>query len=132
MIDEKFTLVFEPETDGSWIADCLEFPGVLSYGVNEIDAAIRALCLLNRVVAEERRFGANPKPQPVEVYELAENALLLGYSAALTAKADPGHQPTESYLWLRLPQTTKPLTTSDTEFLLAIFWASVNRTKAGV
>jgi predicted RNase H-like HicB family nuclease len=48
-----FTVEMERETDGRWLADVRELPGVMAYGETQEDAfsAVEALAL--RVVAEK-------------------------------------------------------------------------------
>jgi len=46
----NFDVEFEQETDGRWIAEIPEIPGVLAYGVTPMQAGSRALAL--RVLAD--------------------------------------------------------------------------------
>lgn len=48
----KFTIEFEQEEDGRWLAEVLELPGVLAYGktVQQAIAKVQALAL--RVLAD--------------------------------------------------------------------------------
>ena len=52
-----FKIEIEQESDGRWIAEVLELPGVMSYGtsVNEAKSKVQALAL--RVVAERLEHG---------------------------------------------------------------------------
>jgi predicted RNase H-like HicB family nuclease len=52
-----FKVDVEQESDGRWIAEVLELPGVLAYGAsaNEAKAKVQALAL--RVVAERLEHG---------------------------------------------------------------------------
>jgi len=52
-----FKVEIEQETDGRWIAEVLELPGVMAYGgsADEARAKIQALAL--RVVAERLEHG---------------------------------------------------------------------------
>ena len=52
-----FKIEIEQESDGRWIAEVLELPGVMAYGasVNEAKAKVQALAL--RVVAERLEHG---------------------------------------------------------------------------
>jgi predicted RNase H-like HicB family nuclease len=45
------------ETDGRWIADVPELPGVTVYGVTRDDATVKAKALALRVIAEEIEHG---------------------------------------------------------------------------
>ncbi len=53
----KFLIETEQETDGRWIAEVVELPGVLAYGqtVDEAKARVQALAL--RVVADRIEHG---------------------------------------------------------------------------
>ena len=46
------TIEIERETDGRWIAEVVELPGVLAYGSAENEAIARAQALALRVVAD--------------------------------------------------------------------------------
>ena len=52
-----FKIEIEQESDGRWIAEVLELPGVMAYGtsVNEAKSKVQALAL--RVVAERLEHG---------------------------------------------------------------------------
>jgi len=50
-----FEVEFEQETDGRWIAEIPELPGVLAYGVTPLQAGARAKALALRVLAERIR-----------------------------------------------------------------------------
>jgi predicted RNase H-like HicB family nuclease len=49
----NFKIEFDRETDGRWIAEITELPGVLAYGAtrDEAEAAAKALAL--RVIADQ-------------------------------------------------------------------------------
>jgi predicted RNase H-like HicB family nuclease len=47
-----FSIEFEHETDGRWIAEIVELPGVLAYGDTQDEAIARAQALALRVVAD--------------------------------------------------------------------------------
>ncbi|MBM3748174.1 MAG: type II toxin-antitoxin system HicB family antitoxin [Acidobacteria bacterium] len=51
------TIRFLRETDGRWIADVPELPGVTVYGATKDEAAIKAEALALRVIAEEIERG---------------------------------------------------------------------------
>jgi len=53
----KLTIRFLRETDGRWIADVPELPGVTGYGATKEEAAIKAEALALRVIAEEIEHG---------------------------------------------------------------------------
>ncbi len=49
----KFTM----ETDGRWIAEVMELPGVMVYGVTVEDAVARVRALAERVIVERVEHG---------------------------------------------------------------------------
>jgi predicted RNase H-like HicB family nuclease len=51
------TTRFLRETDGRWIADIPELPGVTVYGATKEEARIKAAALALRVIAEEIEHG---------------------------------------------------------------------------
>jgi predicted RNase H-like HicB family nuclease len=53
----NYTLECEREDDGRWIAEVLELPGVLAYGVSKDEAMIKAEALALRVIAERLEHG---------------------------------------------------------------------------
>lgn len=48
----KFTIEFEREDDGRWLAEVIELPGVLAYGSTPDEAIAHAKALALRVVAD--------------------------------------------------------------------------------
>jgi predicted RNase H-like HicB family nuclease len=48
----NYTLDCEQEADGRWIAEVLELPGVMTYGVTRDEAILRAETLALRVIAD--------------------------------------------------------------------------------
>jgi|UniRef100_A0A7V4G9X8 predicted RNase H-like HicB family nuclease len=53
----KFTVEYEQEEDGRWIAEVLELPGVMVYGGTKEEALAKAQALALRVVAERLEHG---------------------------------------------------------------------------
>jgi predicted RNase H-like HicB family nuclease len=53
----KLTLDLEQETDGRWIAEVPELPGVLAYGPTADEAARAARALAFRVLADQIEAG---------------------------------------------------------------------------
>ncbi|HSC88251.1 MAG TPA: hypothetical protein VLC09_13305 [Polyangiaceae bacterium] len=51
------TIAFEQETDGRWIAEVPELPGVLVYGETQAQAAQLARALAFRVIADQIEAG---------------------------------------------------------------------------
>ena len=60
------TIESDQETDGRWLAEVPELPGVLAYGATRDDALAKAQVLALRVLAEriEHREGA---PEPISI-----------------------------------------------------------------
>ena len=54
---KTFTVELEQETDGRWLAEVLELPGVLAYGSSSDEARARVEALALRVLAERREEG---------------------------------------------------------------------------
>jgi len=52
-----FTVQYEQEEDGRWIAEVLELPGVMVYGATREEALAKAQALALRVVAERLDHG---------------------------------------------------------------------------
>lgn len=48
----KFTVEYEQEEDGRWLAEVLELPGALAYGKDMGEAATHIQALALRVVAD--------------------------------------------------------------------------------
>jgi len=55
-----FTVDYEQEEDGRWIAEVLELPGVMVYGAAREEALAKAQALALRVVAECLDHGEMP------------------------------------------------------------------------
>jgi predicted RNase H-like HicB family nuclease len=58
----KLTIETERETDGRWIADIPELPGVMVYGATREDALEAAKALALRVIADRIEHGESPHP----------------------------------------------------------------------
>jgi len=58
----KFTIEYEQEADGRWLAEVLELPGVLAYGKDVEDAIARAQALALRVVADRLEHSESVSP----------------------------------------------------------------------
>jgi predicted RNase H-like HicB family nuclease len=52
-----FTVEYEQEEDGRWIAEVMELPGVMVYGATREEALAKAQALALRVVAERLENG---------------------------------------------------------------------------
>lgn len=53
----RFTMEIDRESDGRWIAEVLDLPGVMVYGATRQEAMARAKALALRVVADELEHG---------------------------------------------------------------------------
>ncbi len=53
----NFTVELEQETDGRWIAEVQELPGVLCYGTTREDTLAKAEALALRVIADQLEAG---------------------------------------------------------------------------
>ena len=52
-----FTIEYEKEEDGRWLAEVLELPGVLAYGRTTEEALAKAQALALRVLADRLEHG---------------------------------------------------------------------------
>jgi len=66
----KFTVEYEQEEDGRWLAEVKELPGVLCYGKSPEEAVAYAQALALRIMADRLENGENAA------------ALLFSFSAA--------------------------------------------------
>ncbi|MCI0551786.1 MAG: type II toxin-antitoxin system HicB family antitoxin [Anaerolineales bacterium] len=66
----KFTVEYEQEEDGRWLAEVKELPGVLVYGKDPDDAASRAQALALRVIADRLENGESA-PSLMFTFEMA-------------------------------------------------------------
>lgn len=53
----RFKVEIEQESDGRWIAEVLELPGVMTYGASADEAMAKVQALALRVVAERLEHG---------------------------------------------------------------------------
>jgi len=59
---ESFSIVFERETDGRWLAEVPELPGVMAYATTEQDAEVNVTALALRVIADRtEQIRKSPK-----------------------------------------------------------------------
>jgi predicted RNase H-like HicB family nuclease len=61
-----FTVEYEREDDGRWLAEVVELPGVLAYGQNSDEAITKAQALALRVLAD-RLEHSEGKPEFVTI-----------------------------------------------------------------
>lgn len=52
-----FTVEYEQEEDGRWLAEVLELPGALAYGQSSEEAVAKAQALALRVLADRLEHG---------------------------------------------------------------------------
>jgi len=50
---QTFSIEFDRETDGRWIAEIPELPGVMAYGNSKQDAEVAVTALALRVIADQ-------------------------------------------------------------------------------
>ena len=60
----------EQEDDGRWLAEVLEVPGALAYGVSRAEAVGRAQALALRALADRLEHG-EPTPEAGAVFAVA-------------------------------------------------------------
>ncbi|MBF0108388.1 MAG: type II toxin-antitoxin system HicB family antitoxin [Magnetococcales bacterium] len=53
----NYTIEYEQETNGRWLAEVMELPGVVAYGRTDEDAISRVEALALRVLAERLENG---------------------------------------------------------------------------
>jgi predicted RNase H-like HicB family nuclease len=53
----NFTIEFEREEDGRWLADVIDLPGVMTYGATREEAAAQVQALALRVIADRLEHG---------------------------------------------------------------------------
>jgi predicted RNase H-like HicB family nuclease len=64
----NFHIEYEQETDGRWLAEVPEIPGVLAYGVTANEAMAKAEILALRALAERiETEGSLPMPINIEL-----------------------------------------------------------------
>ncbi len=67
----KFTIRLLRETDGRWIADVPELPGVIVYGQTAEEATLQAKGLALRVIGEEIEHGELAFPADILQFSIA-------------------------------------------------------------
>jgi predicted RNase H-like HicB family nuclease len=60
----NFTIEQEQESDGRWLAEVLELPGVMAYGASSMEAVSKAEVLALRVIAERLEHNES---QPLSI-----------------------------------------------------------------
>jgi predicted RNase H-like HicB family nuclease len=67
---KSLSIATELETDGRWIAEIPELPGVMVYGQNQREAVLKAQALALRVIAERLEHG-EAEPMLDSMFSLA-------------------------------------------------------------
>ncbi|MGH8549810.1 MAG: type II toxin-antitoxin system HicB family antitoxin [Methylococcales bacterium] len=62
----NFSIEYEQEQDGLWIAEVAQLPGVLAYGTTSDEAMAEAEVLALRVLAEQVEHGES-RPQSINI-----------------------------------------------------------------
>lgn len=62
----NFHIEYERESDGRWLAEVPELPGVLTYGISANEAIAKAETLALRVLAEQIETGES-QPVPIRL-----------------------------------------------------------------
>jgi predicted RNase H-like HicB family nuclease len=58
--DQSFTIEFEQEENGEWLAEVPELPGVMAYGKTREDAEVEVTALALRVIADNTLQARKP------------------------------------------------------------------------
>lgn len=66
----NFHIEYERETDGRWLAEVPELPGVLTYGASANEAMAKVESLALRVLAERIEIGES-QPMPISIEFIA-------------------------------------------------------------
>jgi len=61
-----FSIEYEQETDGRWLAEVLELPGALAYGNTVQEAVSKVQALALRIVADKIEHGEVP-PEMLDI-----------------------------------------------------------------
>lgn len=64
------TVEIEQETDGRWLGEIPELPGVLAYGQTRTEAIMRVQALALRVLADRLEHG-EPLPAVTQLFSVA-------------------------------------------------------------
>jgi predicted RNase H-like HicB family nuclease len=62
----NFSIEYEQEEDGRWLAEVPQLPGVLTYGATADEAMAKAEVLALRVLAERLEHGES-RPEPITI-----------------------------------------------------------------
>lgn len=62
----NFSIEYEHEEDGRWLAEVPQLPGVLAYGTTPDEAMAKAETLMLRVLADQIEHSES-RPQPISI-----------------------------------------------------------------
>jgi len=62
----NFTIEHEQESDGRWLAEVPELPGVMAYGATSLEAMSKAEVLALRVIADRLEHNES-RPYPINI-----------------------------------------------------------------
>jgi predicted RNase H-like HicB family nuclease len=57
---QSFSIEYEQESDGRWIAEVPDLPGVMAYGKTKQDAEVEVTALALRVIADRTQQARKP------------------------------------------------------------------------
>jgi len=83
-----FTVEYEREEDGRWLAEVVEMPGVLAYGGTSDEAIAKAQALALRVLADRLEHG-EAAPEFVNISSLPHESMVVSQSKACSRRASP-------------------------------------------
>ena len=66
---ESFSIVFDKEEDGRWIAEVPELPGVLTYGQTKAEAEANVTALALWVIADSTEQRSRKPPKSIAFCE---------------------------------------------------------------
>jgi len=85
----NFTIELEQESDGRWLAEVLELPGVLAYGTSSLEAVSKVEVLALRVLLNgSKTTRAAPAPS-ILPFRLRHEPMTIGQSKASSRGAAP-------------------------------------------
>ncbi len=57
---QSFSIEYEQESDGRWLAEVPDLPGVMAYGITKEDAEVEVTALALRVIADRTQQVRKP------------------------------------------------------------------------
>ena len=83
-----FTVEYEQESDGRWLAEVLELSGVMAYGKTSDEAIAKAQALALRVLADRLEHGEGA-PEFLNISFAAAESVVICQSEARSGCASP-------------------------------------------